>query len=428
MKAVLVIGAGVAGLAAARELTRAGRSVLLVEARDRIGGRILTHHDSRLGIPVELGAEFVHGLPPQILEILSNDHVVPVEVSDEQLYLDQNGRVIDSDSFNSKLADVMKALPRPEFSQDQSFAEWLRGQSFSRNEKRIATAYVEGFNAADAEKIGVHALVKSADAAEKISGERQFRLTRPYQKVPQTLLNECDQELLELQMNAVVEEVIWSQGSVRCRLADGTILESEQVIVTLPLSLLQSDAVKFTPPLKSKKACLDQLAMGHSQRLVFGFKTVFWESITVDGKSLAQLNFIDADDGPFRTWWTLHPLRVPILVGWNAGPDVIENATLDDLSAIAIAKLSSIFGVSVSAIEEELVACHYHDWSADPYAQGVYSYSMKGGTEAPRQLSEPIENTLFFAGEATDFEGNSGYVHGAIASGIRAAQDVLTSS
>lgn len=428
MSVVLVIGAGAAGLAAARELTCSGRKVLVLEARDRIGGRILTHHDNRLGISVELGAEFVHGLPPQLLEILSSNHIAPVEVSDEQLYLDQNGKVIDSDSFNNQLANVMKALPRPESSQDQSFAEWLRGQNFSRNEKRIATAYVEGFNAADGEKIGVHALVKSADAAEKIAGERQFRLTRPYQKVPQTLLNECDQNLLELQMNAVVEEVIWSKGAVRCRLTDGTIIESEQAIITLPLSLLQSDAVKFSPPLKAKKACLDQLAMGHSQRLVFGFKTVFWESITVDGKSLAQLNFIDADDGPFRTWWTLHPLRAPILVGWNAGPDVIQNATLDELSAIAISKLSSIFGISVSAIEEEMVACHYHDWSADPYALGVYSYSMKGGIEAPRSLSQPIEDTLFFAGEATDFEGNSGYVHGAIASGVRAAREVLSST
>lgn len=426
MKAVLVIGAGAAGLAAARELTRAGRSVLVLEARDRIGGRILSHHDSSLGLSVELGAEFVHGLPPQILEILARNHIAPVEVSDEQLYLDQNGKVIESASFNSQLAEVMKALPRPESSQDESFAGWLRGQNFSRNEKRIATAYVEGFNAADAEKIGIHALVKSADAAELIAGERQFRLTRPYQKVPQTLLNECNQDLLELQLNAVVEEVIWSQDSVRCRLSDGTILESAQAIVTLPLSLLQSNAVKFSPPLESKKTCLDQLTMGHSQRLVFVFKTVFWESIVLDGKSLAQLNFIDADDGPFRTWWTLHPLRAPVLVGWNAGPDVIENATKDDLAAIAIAKLSTVFSISVSAIEEEILACHYHDWSADPFALGVYSYTMKGGTDAARGLSESIQNTLFFAGEATDFEGNSGYVHGAIASGIRAAGEILS--
>lgn len=166
--------------------------------------------------------------------------------------------------------------------------------------------------------------------------------------------------------------------------------------------------------------------MGHSQRLVFVFKTVFWESIVLDGKSLAQLNFIDADDGPFRTWWTLHPLRAPVLVGWNAGPDVIENATKDDLAAIAIAKLSTVFSISVSAIEEEILACHYHDWSADPFALGVYSYTMKGGTDAARGLSESIQNTLFFAGEATDFEGNSGYVHGAIASGIRAAGEILS--
>ncbi|CAN5309629.1 NAD(P)/FAD-dependent oxidoreductase [soil metagenome] len=426
MSAVLVIGAGAAGLSAARELTRAGRSVLMLEARDRVGGRIYSHHDSRLGLPVELGAEFIHGLPPQLLEILSKHQIAPVEVTDEQLFLDQNGKIIDSENFNSSLAEVMKALPRPEQSEDKSFAEWLRGKNFSRNEQRIATAYVEGFNAADAEKIGIHALVKSADAADRIAGDRQFRLTRPYYKIPQALLNECDPELLELHLNAIVENVTWSQGAVQCKLANGTVLEASQAIVTLPLSVLQSDTVKFSPPLESKALCLQQLAMGHSQRLVFGFKTLFWESIQVDGKSLAQLNFIGADHGPFRTWWTLHPIRAPILVGWNSGPDVIEGATKEQLSVTAITKLASIFGVSMDEIEPEIVACHYHDWSADPYSRGVYSYTVKGGGDAPRRLAQSIENTLFFAGEATDYEGNSGYVHGAIASGIRVAKEILS--
>jgi monoamine oxidase len=427
MRSVIVIGAGAAGLAAARELTRAGHKVIVLEARDRIGGRIYSQQSSLLEHPIELGAEFVHGMPPVLFDILEAQHIAPVEVPDVQIYLDGNRKLIDTSAFNRMLEEVMSALHRPEHSQDESFARWLQGRQFSSQAKRIATAYVEGFNAADGDRIGIHALVKSADAAQKIHGERQFRLTRPYREVPQALLNDCKPELLTLQLNAEVSEIRWSCGSVRCQLSEGSIIEAAQAIVTLPLPLLQNEVVRFEPRLEEKSACLAQLAMGHTQRLVMVCSSLFWESISLDGKSLEQLNFIDDDDGPFRTWWTLYPIRAPILVGWNSGPDVIPGASREEISAIAFERLASIFGMEVEAVKAHVLAVHYHDWSADPYARGAYSYSLAGGADAPRKLSEPIQDTLFFAGEATDGEGNSGYLHGAIASGIRAARQVLQS-
>lgn len=428
MSFVLVIGAGAAGLSAARELTQAGVHVIVLEARERIGGRIYSKQDSHLGHPIELGAEFVHGMPPALLKILEAQHIAPVEVPDVQLYLDGDRKLIDTELFNSMLEEVMNALPRPEQSADQSFARWLQGKDFSSQAKRIATAYVEGFNAADGEKIGIHALVKSADAAEQIHGERQFRLTRPYREVPQALLNGCDSEFLTLQLNAEVVEIEWSRGRVLCRLSEGSVIEAAQAIVTLPLPLLQNETVRFKPRLDEKKVCLAQLAMGHTQRLVVVCKALFWEAISIDGKSLEQLNFIDDDDGPFRTWWTLYPVRAPILVGWNSGPDVIAGASTEEISAVAFARLASIFGISLEEVRSNVLAVHYHDWSADPFAGGAYSYSLAGGSEAPQKLSEPLQDTLFFAGEATDGEGNSGYLHGAIASGIRAARQILQSA
>jgi monoamine oxidase len=426
MSAILVIGAGAAGLAAARELTGAGKSVCILEARDRIGGRIHSLVHSGLSVPIELGAEFVHGMPLETMQLLSKHLIAPVEVGEEQLFLDEQGKIIDTGIFNSTLELVLSAIPRPDQSPDMSFAEWLAGKDFSHDSKGIAMAYVEGFNAADANEIGIYALLKSADAADRISGHRQFRLAKPYSNIVQALLNECNQDLLELQFNAVVESLTWSENDVQCKLTNGTLIAANQVIVTLPLPVLQQDKVKFIPALEEKKTCLDQLAMGHAQRLIFSFKTLFWESISVDNINLAQLNFIDAEDGPFRTWWTLFPVRAPILVGWNSGPDVTFDKNKDELTQVAIAKLATIFNIPKDKILDEITSLHYHDWSADPFALGAYSYSKKGGADAPKVLAQPIKNTLYFAGEATDFEGNSGFAHGAIASGIRAAKEVLS--
>lgn len=425
MSFITIVGAGAAGLAAARELTSAGRRVVVLEARDRIGGRIFSLQHDKTELPIELGAEFLHGLPPELVQVLKFACIAPVEVPDVQLYLDSNRKLIDTERFNNALEEVMEALPQPGQGADQNFAQWLEDTHFSQPAIRIATAYVEGFNAADSKKISVHALVKSAEAAQRIDGDRQFRLTRPYSLVPRTLLNSCDQNLIELHMNAEVSEIEWSKDKVTCRLKNGSEINSQQVVITLPLPLLQHEVVKFTPPLLSKRACLDKLVMGHTQRVVFVCKSFFWDSLSVDGKSLRQLNFIDDDEGPFRTWWTSYPLRVPILVGWNSGPDVISGVSSRELSSIAIARLAEIFGVSVEIIENEVESVHYHDWSEDEYSRGAYSYSIASGAEAPRELAQPIDGTLFFAGEATDYEGNSGYVHGAIASGIRAARQIL---
>lgn len=425
MSSVLVVGAGAAGLAAARELTRAGRQVVLLEARDRIGGRIFSQRDERSPLSIELGAEFVHGMPPDLMQVLDRHQIVPVEVPDEQLYLGADGKLIDTGEFNHKLETVLEAMQEAKLSPDQSFAQWLRSTDFSAQEKRIAMAYVEGFNAADGELIGVKALLLSAEAAEEIQGHRQFRLTRPYHSVPQALLSECDQALLELQINAVVSDVEWSPGKVRCRLSEGTLLEAEQAILTLPLAVLQKNVVKFHPPLTEKYDCLAQLAMGHTQRLVVVCKSLFWESLKIDGKSLSHLNFIDDDDGPFRTWWTPYPLHAPLIVGWNSGPDTVPTASRAELVQLAMSRLASILGVSITEVESQVEAVHYHDWSADPFSLGAYSYSLVDGSHAPQQLAEPLQNTLFFAGEATDCQGNSGYVHGAIASGIRAARQIL---
>lgn len=423
MDRVVIIGAGVAGLAAARELTNAGRAVVIVEARDRIGGRVYSTEDNRCLVPVELGAEFVHGLSPDSWTVLTSHKIPAVEVSFDHIYI-ENQKVVPPEKFAKSFEKVMNGLPRPGHSDDQSFADYVG--KFPKKTAKIATSYVEGFNAADAGKISVHSLSQGNEAAEEIHGDRQFRLAGSYSSLPQAILNECVSDLLELQLNAVVESVAWSRKLISCCLAGGETIQGTEAIVTLPLSLLQQNIVKFSPPLSEKSWALSSLVMGQVQRFVFNFGSPFWEEISLDDKSLAQMNFIHSDKGPFRTWWSLHPLRAPVLVGWNAGTDFVFEQTADELAQLALNSLASMLRLSTETLASHLVSYHYHDWSVDPFSLGAYSYIAVGGLDAPRQLAQPLQETLFFAGEATNYEGHGGTVHGAIATGRRAAQEIMS--
>ena len=117
-----------------------------------------------------------------------------------------------------------------------------------------------------------------------------------------------------------------------------------------------------------------------------------------------------------------------LLTGWAAGTaaEKLLGRTPDELRAVAINSISETFGAPTAQIESQFVEMHFHDWSADPFSRGAYSYPAVGGIEAAQRLAEPLEETLFFAGEATDFQGYSGTVHGAIESGHRAAREILT--
>jgi monoamine oxidase len=120
------------------------------------------------------------------------------------------------------------------------------------------------------------------------------------------------------------------------------------------------------------------------------------------------------------------PLRLPIFTGWAGGPRAAAMAGMsrDEVTALAVASLARQLGVARKTVDDALTGAWTHDWSADPWARGAYSYAMVGGSEAAKTLARSVDGTLFFAGEATDAEGRSGTVHGAIASGRRAAAQV----
>lgn len=187
--------------------------------------------------------------------------------------------------------------------------------------------------------------------------------------------------------------------------------------------------MRFDPPLPAKKlAALEKLEMGKVIRIVLRFRERFWENIRPQkSKALANMSFLLSHDEWFPTWWTSLPTKLPIITGW-APFRRAEKLSVESRESIierSLKSLSSILQADQRHIEELLEAAYVHNWQTDPFARGAYSYGKVGSDGAHEALAEPLNDTLFFAGEATDIEGNNGTVHGAIASGRRAAREIL---
>lgn len=180
-----------------------------------------------------------------------------------------------------------------------------------------------------------------------------------------------------------------------------------------------SGAIEFSPALSQKEAALEHLEVGHVLKLMISFKERFWES---DARFAFAISF----DESIPTWWTQEPLVSNVLTGWAGGQagEKLVNLSRQELVDRAIGSLSRIFAPSAGWLHERVENIYYHDWSNDPFCRGAYSYPKVGGLKAARALGAPAAETIFFAGEATDYRGAFGTVHGALASGILAARKV----
>ena len=401
---VIVIGAGAAGLAAADELTGAGRSVLLVEARDRVGGRCLTRRLPGLAVPVELGAEFIHGRPQATLSLLQKAGIPAVDSTRSQLIAFE-GMLRPVNMF----AQAQRVARRPVKGRDISFRAFLARQRLPRLTRALGTMMVQGFDAADPRQASAREIV---DEWSGLSSS-QPRPHGGYGPLLEVLARE-----ISVQLETVVRRVRWSRGSVE---VEGTFrgepwrASAPHAVITLPLGVLQSNTVGFVPGLISKKPSLTQLGSGPVIRVAMAFRSAFWE------KDHPGIAFFHSPQAPFPTFWTPLPMRAPLLTAWAGGPKAAR------LTGLSQEKLLSHALVSVRSVlgnREEPTAFLVHDWQADPHARGGYSYVRVGGTGARERLAEPLEETLYFAGEATDVE-QSGTVGGALASGIRAAREIL---
>jgi len=465
---VVVLGAGAAGLAAAAELARGGKSAVVLEARDRIGGRVWSLDVPGLAVPVELGAEFIHGRPAATLSRMRQAGIAAVDAPIVRLAVrDGNLRARDEGLYES-IQRVLRRHAGALEKKDVSFESFLaRGRHGLSAEARVfARKRVQGYDAADARRASARAIAEEW-GAEGTASYGHFRPQGGYGALLTALAGGLRGSRVELRLQSVVRAVRWKRGAVevegvsrefeeracarssrrtpdamqrggpgegsdssrRASSSEPFRVVARRAIVTLPLGVLQlpsraPGAVRFTPSLQEKRPALDGLVSGAVIKAALLFRTPFWEEL--DRARYRGVSFFHSPEAAFPTVWTALPERAPLLIAWAGGPKAarLAGAAAPQIVRQAVTSLKSVFGAR-AGIEERLAAAWVHHWQQDPFARGAYSYAAVGGHGARRALAGPLRDTLFFAGEAADYEGEHGTVAGALQSGERAAREVL---
>lgn len=432
---VVIVGAGAAGLAAAERLSAAGLSIAILEARARAGGRIFTRRVRGWPLPIELGAEFVHSRSDEIFEIAREAGLLIDRLPDSHLQATASGFRSQHDLW-ARFDAVTRQMRTT--GRDRSVAEFLRTRRrMSPVEKRLAAAMIESYHAAILERASEHAFSTRGEPRLSAGEQMQFRVVSGYDRVTDWFRSRLDPKRCRIRFSTAVKRIRWRKGSVEVATAGGGKFRGRHAIVTVPIGVLKGGAdgqsgIEFDPDPPAQRRALEKIEMGQVVKVVLLFRRPFWEETRAVERLRArepensEISFLHSWHAAFPTWWTAAPAQVPMITGWAAGPAASAFTHLPKKQILdrALETLESLFELRSPPVRRFLIAGHVHDWSADPWARGAYSYEAVGGASAPAVLARPVAGTLHFAGEATD-RNQSGTVPGAIASGRRAARQIL---
>jgi monoamine oxidase len=429
---VIIVGAGAAGLLAANVLSDAGVPVRLIEARDRIGGRIWTLRGVRSPIPLDLGAEFIHGRPPATWALIEQTGAVAYAVPADRTRI-RAGKLVEFDL--SEMKSAMERL-RDLGAEDLSFEQFLRTRCRGKRlaaARRLARQFVEGFDGADSRDVSARSIARESEGMGDVESEPQFRLLGGYGTLVDHLHDRAQRLGVRFDLGRIVSRIAWQPARVRIftrsRARGGHEIRGTRAILTLPLGVLKrtegSRSVKFDPDIAQIREAADRLGPGSVIKVLLVFREPFWAGMR-EGE---RIGFIHAPGNAFPVWWTTSPLRTAVLTLWAGGRAAQALAGLSHRAIIdrSIRSLAIGFRKSSRSIRRLLLAAYTHDWISDPFSLGAYSHVRVGGTGAHEALGRPLQGTLFFAGEATDDSGQASTVAGALASGDRAARAVLRS-
>jgi monoamine oxidase len=419
MDQIVIVGAGAAGLMAGKLLAEAGQQVTIIEARDRIGGRIFTNRNF-FPFPVELGAEFIHGDQAETLSLLDLAKASTSAMTGKW-YQVKAGQTGYANLFDDTWAEMMKCLN--ELQTDIPIAAFLNRHlsdaKFTELREGV-TRFVEGYDAADTMLASSFALREEwqQDDAE------QLRLEDGYITLLEDLENKYKHAGGRLILSSPVTQINWAEDHVQ--LQSGSVeLKASKAIITVPIGVLQNQVIAFQPPLPCRDL-FSKIGFGGVIKFLFQFRDEFWNRVLL--RRFNDVAFI-LSDAEIPTWWTQSPSSLPLLTGWWGGPSTFERPfSKDELYAKAIRSLQYILQSSKDEVESNLLSWTVVNWVSDPYSYGAYAYTTVETVEARRVMLTPIADTLYFAGEAF-YEGTAmGTVEAALVSGKQVAAKILASA
>ena len=410
---ILIIGAGAAGLMAMNELVQSGYSVCLLEATDRPGGRIATQINA-WGESIETGAEFIHGKTSVTSELLKRASIPYVSAKGKMIsvrnsvWLGEEINEIDFKVFSDRLSSLGKDCTIAAFLED-----FLPEKE--HDEVRIAVRqFAEGFSLADINRASVFAFRKEWTHQQ----DDQYRIPGGYDQLVQYLLTVGLNINAAIHYGTPVEKIYHSEAGVTVQAHDRQFT-AKKLIVTVSAGVLQSGTIKFIPELYEYDACFKALGFGSVVKIMFRFKSAFWHHED------DEIGFLLSDEA-VPTWWTQSPSAIPLLTGWLGGPNAFAFSQLDQASQMdrALSSLASILHLDVSFLQQQLLDSKIICWDNNPYTRGGYSYLALDSERAKQVIAQPVNNSIYFAGEAI-YEGElQGTVEAALVSGQLVAERI----
>ncbi|WP_461453268.1 flavin monoamine oxidase family protein [Mucilaginibacter sp.] len=427
----IIIGAGAAGLMAAYKLSEAGKKVIVLEARNRTGGRIHTISHESFFKHAELGAEFIHGDLPVTLNLLKEANIAYSPAGGEMVRY-AKGQFVEDEALIPNWDILLKKLD--DLERDVSIDEFLQthfgGDEFTVIRDGVIK-YVSGYDTADPKKASSFALRNEWNNEDD---DAQRRIDDGYCSMINYLADKCKGLGNVIYLSSVVNRVDWKHAEVKVTTTAGEVYQAKKVIIAIPLGVLQADkkdkgAVEFHPPIKQQLQAINNMGFGAIIKFLLEFKYAFWESgdtKKLAGKRLTDMAFLISDE-KIPTWWTQQPKNSALLTGWLGGPpaEAKKDNTTEELLQQALQSLSNIFKIDVEELKANLIASNIINWTTEPFTRGSYSYDTVASAEARKLLDAGVDDTIFFAGEYLYDGPAMGTVEAALTSGQNVAQKLL---
>jgi len=420
-KVIIVVGAGASGLMAARELARAGRQVVLLEGLDRIGGRIWTIREGLI-YPLEAGAEFVHGEAKITRSLMQEAGLTYLASTGEWWVRDKKGlskfdktrpfRQIINQQLPARLSEVKEDISVSEF-----LATCVRGGQYA--ELRRAILFMASqYEAADPKRLSLYSV-----SADWLKTSEHGRIKEGYDSLLKFLEAECRKYNVQICLSNNVESVQMSAGSVTVHSREGQSYSGVKAILTVPPPVLSE--IRFQPDLPLKREAASKIGFGNVIKVFLQFKNRWWAEMS-EG-DMAKLLFLYSEE-EIPVWWTQYPDEQPLLLGWKSDPDVAKykNVTVDKIIDISLASLVRIFSVEKKTLKGLLSDARVFNWQSEPLAKGAYSYPTLETPGACAELLRSESDTIFFAGEALNSDGQLATVEAALASGLEVARRIIS--